>query len=115
MYAKLAAYATEFFIGKKMINESEREIYIYSFDVLISDLVYFMIAFLTALISRTLFESMLFFVGFFSIRRFAGGFHASSYIRCHLLFWINQVIMVILLRVTDLSKMSILTFKTQCF
>lgn len=109
MYVKLAEYTTNFFIDKKLISESEREIYVYSFEVFISDLVYVMIAFLTALISSTLFETLFFFLGFFSIRRFAGGFHASNYIRCHLLFWLNQVMMVILLQVTDTSKMSILT------
>lgn len=51
MYMKLAEHTTDYFIGKKLINESERDIYVYSFEVLISDLVYFMIAFLTALIS----------------------------------------------------------------
>lgn len=108
MYMKLAEHTTDYFIGKKLINESERDIYVYSFEVLISDLVYFMIAFLTALISGTLIETLLFFLGFFSIRRFAGGFHASSYKRCHLFFWLNQVMMVILLRITDFSKISIL-------
>ena len=105
---KLAEHTTDYFIGKKLINESERDIYVYSFEVLVSDLVYFMIAFLTALISGTLIETLLFFLGFFSIRRFAGGFHAGSYKRCHLLFWLNQVMMVILLRITDFSMISML-------
>ena len=110
MYIKLAEHTTDYFIAKKLINEFERDIYVYSFEVLISDLVYLMIAFLTALISGTLLETFVFFFGFFCIRRFAGGFHASSYNRCHLLFWFNQVIMIILIRMTDLSKISTLIF-----
>lgn len=43
MYMKLAEHTTDYFIGKKLINESERDIYVYSFEVLVSDLVYFIL------------------------------------------------------------------------
>ena len=101
MYNKLAESITNFFIGRNIINTNEQEIYIYSFEVLISDLIYMFIALLTSLISKSILETIIFLIGFFSIRRFAGGYHADSYTKCHLLFWLNQVIMIVLVHLAS--------------
>ena len=65
MYNKLAESITNFFIGRNIINTNEQEIYIYSFEVLISDLIYMFIALLTSLISKSILETIIFLIGFF--------------------------------------------------
>lgn len=94
MYNQLAAKTANGFIKRKIINEEDREIYEYSFEVFYSDIMYSVIAVVTALVFQCVFETVAFYIGFTSLRHFAGGFHASSYKKCHLLFWFNQLLMI---------------------
>lgn len=107
MYRKWSIKLTSSLLQRELINADDIEVYEYSIEVLISDIVYFLIAFLTAIISKTILESVLFFLGFFSVRKVAGGYHANSYGMCHFLFWLNQVIMILL------SKFLIATYYRQ--
>lgn len=107
MYRKWSIKLTSSLLQREIINADDIEVYEYSIEVLISDIVYFLIAFLTAIISKTILESVLFFLGFFSVRKVAGGYHANSYGMCHFLFWLNQVIMILL------SKFLIATYYRQ--
>lgn len=100
MYEKLAKKTTNLLINKEIINHNDREIYEYSFEVVISDIMYLIIAITTALITNTLIEEIIFLIGFLSIRKYAGGYHANTYAMCHLLSWINQLAMILLLHYT---------------
>lgn len=96
MYNSMAKRLTDLFILKKIIKEEERNIYIYSFEVIISSLVYLTLFFAIALFFKCLLQSILFLTGFWIIRSVAGGYHAKTYIRCHMLFMSNQIIMILL-------------------
>lgn len=98
MYQKVAKKITSFFIDNKIINDSEREIYEYSYEVIISQTVYIIIMILVSLIFGAVFESLAFFIGFFICRKLSGGYHASTYTKCHILFSINQIVFLLLLR-----------------
>lgn len=100
MYEKLAKKTTTLLINKEIINLNDREIYEYSFEVIISDIMYLFIAITTALITNTMIEEFIFLIGFLSIRKYAGGFHANTYTMCHFLSWINQLAMIFLLNAT---------------
>ena len=47
-----------------------------------------------SLITQSFLSSMLFYAGFLLTRKFCGGFHASTYIRCHLLFAFNHFVFI---------------------
>lgn len=94
MYRKLSCKITEWFVDKKIISSDEREIYQYSVEVLLSDAIYLFVAFLTALLTNSLLASIAFLLGFLLLRKFSGGYHASTYLRCHFLFWVNQILMI---------------------
>lgn len=110
MYKILTVKLTSVLLQRKIINIDDVEIYEYSIEVLISDIVYFLIALLTAILSKTILESVMFFFGFFSIRKFAGGYHAKTYGMCHLLFWLNQVMMILLSKFMTTSYDRKITF-----
>ena len=95
MYRKLSVNITDSFIARNVVGEDDREIYEYSLEVFLSDFVYFTVAALSAMFSGSVLQSLIFFSGFFLIRKYAGGFHADTYTRCHFLFWLNQVLMII--------------------
>lgn len=96
MYQILACKITNSLIEKNIIHIDDKEIYEYSVEVLLSDIVYGLIAILTALLTDSFLASTAFFAGFLSIRKFSGGYHAKTYLRCHFLSWFNQFVMIIL-------------------
>lgn len=96
MYEKISCIITKKLVEKKIIRNDEWEIYQYSIEVLLSDVCYLFIAFLTALLTNSLWASVAFFTGFLSLRKFSGGYHASTYLRCHFLFWANQLLMILI-------------------
>lgn len=70
--------------------------YEYSFEVLYSDLMYALLGLAIAVVFHGVWATALFLAGFFPLRKFAGGYHASTYVRCHLLFAGNQVAAILL-------------------
>ena len=80
LYRKLAIKITDFFISKKTIDETKKAIYQYGFEMLISSLFYTLIFLAIAFLTDSFFESIIFWLGLFMIRKTAGGHHASSYI-----------------------------------
>lgn len=94
MYTQLAIKVTNRLIDRRIVDEAQREVYEYSFEVLLSDIVYAAVLLATALVFQCGLATVVFLVGFLPLRQLTGGYHAGSYTRCHLLFWCNQLLMV---------------------
>lgn len=90
MYKKIARSITDKFVKNGSIQQEKANVYTYGFEIIISTLVYTLIFIVTAIVSNTLFESLLFWMGFFIVRTIAGGYHASTYISCHILFFLTH-------------------------
>lgn len=110
MYKTLAQKITSFFIQKKIIKEEDKEIYEYGYEVLFSETIYIVIMFIISLVTNTVFESLIFFLGFYMFRKFAGGYHANTYVKCHIIFAINQILFLFLLFKTPLLYRDLLAF-----
>lgn len=102
MYKKLAAILTDKFIKTDVIEEQQREVYLYGFEMLISNIVYVFVFLILAILTQTILCSLLFGISFFITRSIAGGYHAATYSMCHLLSLLNQVLFILL--VTLLSQ-----------
>lgn len=98
MYQELSYKITSALEKQNIIDVDDEEVYKYSIEVFISDIVYFLIALLTAILTKSLLISAIYFVGFFSIRKFSGGYHAKTYMRCHFLSWLNQMLMILMFK-----------------
>ena len=96
MYEFLAKNITRFFIEKKIIDKSKHEIYEYGFELIFSQTVYILIMIFISVLLNCIIESIVFFLGFYFYRKFSGGYHAKTYIGCHLLFSINQLIFILI-------------------
>jgi accessory gene regulator B len=110
MYQKIAKKITNCFINNGIINSCDREIYEYSYEVMISQTIYILIMILISLVFKALFESLYFFIGFFLCRKFSGGYHASTYTKCHVLFAINQIVFLFLLRLIKTEYFALTSF-----
>ena len=84
MISKLSAHLTDKLLSKGSIAEDERELYIYGFFMLLSHLMYLVLACIFGLLFKCFIESIVFYVAFQFIRRYAGGYHASTETSCEI-------------------------------
>ena len=74
---KMAAHGT--------IKEEDRETYEYGVYVMLSTVIHILTVLLIGAVFRMILESIVFYASYAVLRKFAGGFHASSPIRCYLI------------------------------
>ena len=78
-------------------NDSDKkEICEYGLEILIAYIFYFLFFIVLSVITSTFLESIAFLMGFMILRNFAGGFHANTYLKCHLMFGINHILFIAL-------------------
>lgn len=98
MYTKLASIFAQKLIQAGSVKEEQRDIYEYGLEILLADIGYLIIFLLFAAVTGTMLQSLFFLAGFILLRRFAGGYHADTYTKCHVMFLINQVIFTVIIK-----------------
>ena len=107
MISNLSVRLTDRLLSNGSIAEDERELYIYGFFMLLSQLMYLVLAFIFGSLFKCFVESIIFYVAFQFIRRYAGGYHAATETRCEILSTLSIVASIGIIK---LSK--IYDFKT---
>lgn len=107
MINNLSARLTDKLLTKGSITEDERELYIYGFFMLLSHLMYLVLACIFGLLFKCFIESIIFYVAFQFMRRYAGGYHAATETRCEILSTLSIIASIGIIK---LSK--IYDFKT---
>ena len=82
MISKFAEKLVDCLYCQHDISDDEQELYKYGFFVLLSQILYLIIAIILGSIFKSVFESVIFYIAFQFIRRYAGGFHAKTETRC---------------------------------
>lgn len=98
MYTKLASFFAQKLIQVGSVKEEQRDVYEYGLEILLADIGYLIIFLLFATVTSTMLQSLFFLVGFILLRRFAGGYHANTYTKCHIMFLINQMIFTAIIK-----------------
>ena len=96
MITRISKNITSFFILRGIIIEDDREVYVYSFEVLLSTFVSFVPLVVLAFVSGTTYYTTLYLMGFVPLRQVAGGYHAKSYFRCFVTLMFAYVLYLIL-------------------
>lgn len=84
MIKYLSENITGYFYKNEIINEEEKEIYIYGLHLIISSAMGIAIILTLGLILNNSVNTFLFLSAFISVRMYSGGYHASSYIKCNI-------------------------------
>lgn len=84
MYEQLSKRITAILIRNNIVSEKEKEIYIYSFQIILSSFVSSLFIIIWSLLFKQIFNTIIFFCGFFLCRKFSGGYHAKSQVVCFL-------------------------------
>lgn len=97
MVFKLASLSAKAFSKESTLFDNI-ETYEYAFFIIYSFVLLLLITILLGLCMHVLLESMVFFLMFFFIRSFAGGYHASTETRCDIISTLSILSCVVLLR-----------------
>lgn len=83
MYLSIANNLATFLIRHNVVSEKDREVYAFGFQAVISRIG--TVAYLTiaGLVLGAVPEAVVFYFTFMLSRKYAGGYHASTYIRCN--------------------------------
>ncbi len=92
----LAEIITDFFIRYDAADKDNREVYKYGNEIIISTALDFLILFAFAIVFHDFATVFLFWIVFFILRKFGGGYHADTYLKCKIIFSLNILIVLIL-------------------
>lgn len=98
MYETISKKITMILTQHNFISEDDAEIYIYSFQIILSTFVTSSFILIWAFLFNQVFYTLLFFIGFSLCRKFSGGYHANSQITC---FLFTQIIFLSFLSVVS--------------
>lgn len=102
MINKISEYFTKKLLVNGAISKEEQELYIYGFFMLLSQLMYFILAFIFGLIFNCIIESIIFYIGFQFIRRYAGGYHAATETRCEILSTFSILVCIVVIKLSKI-------------
>lgn len=100
MISKLSNYLTEKLLSNGTICDEDKDLYIYGLFMLISHLMFFIIACIFGLILGCVLESIIFYIAFQFIRRYAGGYHASTETRCEIFSTLSILACIIVIKLS---------------
>lgn len=106
MIEKSAGKITTLLIKKKLISEDRKEMYQYSFELLISALVNLLLVLLLGVLFHAFWETLVFLLFFCPLKRYTGGFHMPGYRSCITFFGVFYTILLACNQFYDVSVTS---------
>ena len=85
MIGRIAAGVVEKLTDRTTISDTEKELYLYGFFIVIAQILYFVITIIMGVLMDIVLLSAVFYISFQFIRRYAGGIHASSELKCEII------------------------------
>lgn len=85
MISKLSVKLTHHLLSKGTIEEQDTDIYTYGFFIFLSYIFYLSITIILGFLFSCVLESIIHFLTFQFIRKFAGGYHANTETRCEIM------------------------------
>lgn len=100
MISKLSKKIVKCFVKQSNISDDEQELYQYGFFILFSQILYFIIALIIGILCEVILESIIFYIAFQFIRRYAGGYHASTETRCEVLSTLSILACIVVIKLS---------------
>lgn len=100
MISKLSSYLTGKLLSHGTISEEDEELYTYGLFMLLSQLMFFIIACIFGLVLNCIIESIIFYIAFQFIRRYAGGYHAATETRCGVSSTLSILVCIAVIRLS---------------
>lgn len=112
MINNLSTYIVDKLVSKGTVTEDERELYVYGLFMIFSHLMYLILAIVFGLILGCIFESIIFYIAFQFIRRYAGGYHAKTETRCEIMSALSILCCIVLIKCSKMYDFNIVLLST---
>lgn len=109
MIGRIASGVVEKLTDSTTISDTEKELYLYGFFILISQILYFIITIIMGILLDIVSLSVVFYISFQFIRRYAGGIHASSELKCEIISTTSIIICLLCVKSNVIFDMQIPT------
>ena len=86
MNHRIASYLSSKMLAHNLINQELFEVYVYGLELSLSFVISTFIILLVGVLFNQIVSSVVFLVVFIFIRRFTGGYHATTFLRCQICF-----------------------------
>ena len=86
MINRLSTLISDQFVKHNIIPKDAKDVYTYGGEITISSIIGFLITLAIGLLFDSLINAMIFYVIFISLRSMTGGYHASTYLKCNIVF-----------------------------
>ncbi|MDR0918504.1 MAG: accessory gene regulator B family protein [Oscillospiraceae bacterium] len=101
MITDVAQNIADYLRKKNIIEQNKLDIYTYGFELMISNFISVLVALIIGMISSELIAVSIFMITFIMLRKFSGGYHADTYLKCNAFFALNVIIMIFLIKTID--------------
>lgn len=112
MINNLSTYIVDKLVSKGTVTEDERELYIYGLFMIFSHLMYLVLAIFFGLIFKCFIESVIFYIAFQFLRRYAGGYHAKTETRCEIMSALSILCCIVLIKCSKMYDINIVLLST---
>lgn len=82
MVFRFSEYLSEMLFKNSLIKKEEIEHYVYAIEIIIEKTITYMIILFIAFYYDKLIPTFLFMICFFTLRKYTGGYHMSTYLKC---------------------------------
>lgn len=102
MINKLSKHFATRLFSSGSITKDEQELYTYGFFMLFSHIMCLILACFFGIVFNCFIESVIFFTAFLFLRRYAGGYHASTETRCEILSTLSILACIIVIKLSKI-------------
>ena len=95
MYVFFSNKLENFLIEQKIISIEQKEIYAYGLVCLIARIGTILYLLLLSICLRAVWQAVVFYFVFLAMRKFAGGYHATTYVKCNALYLLTFMVSVL--------------------
>lgn len=107
MISKISTLISNQLVKHKIISEDAQDVYKYGVEITISSLIGFIIVVLVGIIFKALLQAMIFYVIFVALRSMTGGFHATTYLKCNIIFSLVLLFTILFSKVASEIQLSV--------
>ena len=101
MINNLSEHLIQVMLSKGYITDNEKEIYAYGMFMMISQMLLFVLTGIFGIIFSCIDKATIFYIAFQLIRKYAGGYHATTESRCEILSAISIFICVFVIKISN--------------
>ena len=105
MIYKTSRHITEKLIKHGRVDSDDRELFEYGIFLVISQMIYALVCIISGIIFKCIAESLVLYVSFNFARRYSGGFHASTELRCFIFSSLSILCSVGLIKMFEIKNL----------